>query len=81
MQINAMIKISEILPILDANLKCEIKMYSGFDPNTPSFPFFNSQCYCRSYFVIPFNVIAVYIIFIHIIIVHSYYPNVVFVCV
>ena len=39
-------------------------MYSGFDPNTPSFSFFNSQCYCRPYFVIPFNVIAVHIIYI-----------------
>ena len=58
-------------------------MYSGFDPNTPSFPFFNSLCYCRPYFVIPFNLIAVHIIIIHIIIIiiHSYYPNVVFVCV
>ena len=49
-------------------------MYSGFDPNTPSFSFFNSQCYCRPYFVIPFNFIVVHIIIIHIIIIHSYYP-------
>ena len=40
-------------------------MYSGFDPNTPSFPFFNSQCYCGPYF----NLIAVHIL-----------PVVVFVC-
>jgi len=37
-------------------------MYSGFDPNTPSFPSFNSQFYCGPYFVIPFNLIVVHIL-------------------
>ena len=53
-------------------------MYSGLDPNTPSFPFSISQCYCRPNFVIPFHLIAVHII---IIIIHSHYPNDVEVCV
>ena len=53
-------------------------MYSGLDPTTPSFPFSISQCYCRPYFVIPFHLIAVHII---IIIIHSYNPNDVEVCV